>query len=251
MRWNEIIGGLGFAVVTVLFAQACTATTTEGSVTATNRSTGEIREFDSEADVPDGWVACDGDDCPDPYACLEIDEAACLVRADCAPLYDVSGAFTSCTEGGVGTCTQASCGEVPPGMPAILCWDGSVGGSTGRCIEQESGDCGWEIRECPPEPQDCQPQDCPDPAPGMPNYECEDGSIGGPACVPTEDGTCGWAILDCPEDGTCDDIEKCGPPLGMPAILCDDGTVGGNTGRCLDHGDGTCGWEIRECPDEE
>ncbi len=243
MRAVAMLGGL---LVAVAFAQACSVTTDDGGVVAMNRATGEIREFDSDADVPDGWVTCDdASSCPDPIACGEIDEAACLVRTDCAPIYDDAQSFVGCVDGGVQTCTEDQCGP-QLGMPSYECWDGSIGGPTGRCIESDGG-CGWEIRDCPAEPA-CDPGDC-GPAPGMPNWTCDDGSIGGPACVPAADGTCGWAILECPEDGTCDDPAKCGPDLGMPAYLCDDGSTGGNTGRCLDNQDGTCSWEIRECPE--
>ena len=34
-------------------------------------------------------------------------------------------------------------------MPAQRCFDGSIGGNTGRCVAQASGSCGWEIQECP------------------------------------------------------------------------------------------------------
>lgn len=35
------------------------------------------------------------------------------------------------------------------GMPAVTCSDGSIGGNTGRCINNADGTCGWEIRDCP------------------------------------------------------------------------------------------------------
>ena len=42
--------------------------------------------------------------------------------------------------------------------------------------------------------------ECTDPAPGAPNYECEDGSTGGPVCEQTGAETCGWMIRVCPEE---------------------------------------------------
>ena len=39
------------------------------------------------------------------------------------------------------------------------------------------------------------PHGCPPPAPGMPNYQCPDGSVGGPVCAPP---SCQWSIRDCP-----------------------------------------------------
>jgi hypothetical protein len=244
MRWNLVLAGL--FLVSSLQGQACVASVSGDAVLAMNPATGEAREFATQGDVPDGWVTCDENGCPAPLPCGDVDESACIVRADCAPLY-TDGAFEGCVDGGATTCPIEACGPAL-GMPSFDCWDGSIGGSTGRCIEHDGGVCGWEVLECPPPPA-CQPEDC-GLAPGMPNWPCDDGSAGGPACIPATDGACGWAILECPEAGTCDDITKCGPALGMPAFVCEDGSVGGNTGQCLDNGDGTCSWEIRECPGE-
>jgi hypothetical protein len=47
------------------------------------------------------------------------------------------------------TCAVERCGP-PLGMPSRLCPDGkSVSGPTGRCLQQPSGACGWEIAACP------------------------------------------------------------------------------------------------------
>lgn len=46
----------------------------------------------------------------------------------------------------------------------------------------------------------CSASDC-QPAIGMPNQRCSDGSIGGPSCQRRSDGTCGWIIHQCPADG--------------------------------------------------
>ncbi len=67
---------------------------------------------------------------------------------------------------GPGECTRDSCGPAP-GAPAEMCWDGSVGGMTGRCIRLSSGGCGWEFRDCPP-PKPCiSAAEC-----GKPNLFC-------------------------------------------------------------------------------
>jgi hypothetical protein len=42
--------------------------------------------------------------------------------------------------------------------------------------------------------------ECEDPAPGAPNYECEDGSTGGPVCEQTGTESCEWTIRVCPEE---------------------------------------------------
>jgi hypothetical protein len=49
---------------------------------------------------------------------------------------------------GAAECAADACGPAL-GMPAQQCSDGSVGGNTGRCIQNPDGACGWEIRECP------------------------------------------------------------------------------------------------------
>ena len=74
--------------VTILVLGGCGAGNASG-VTAINLQTGELHHFDSENEVPHGWVVCVGDaeGCPDPVACNELNEANCLVRTDCTPTY--------------------------------------------------------------------------------------------------------------------------------------------------------------------
>jgi hypothetical protein len=202
-------------VAAALFV-GCTA----GGVTAINPLTGETRSFDTDTDVPAGWIVCASDDtCPAPRPCDELEETACLSRSDCSPVYVGVGAYprecelpeppaicdgeayAGCTEAAA-TCAPADCGPAPLGA-TYLCPDGSVGGVTGRCIESGDGGCGWETRGCPtPGPEECE-------------------------------------------------LDACGPALGAPAYVCADGSIGGNTGRCLANADGTCGWELRECPPDE
>jgi hypothetical protein len=58
------------------------------------------------------------------------------------------------------TCDPSACGPAPR-SPSELCWDGSTGGFTGRCVEQPGGTCGWEFRDCPPKPGTCaRASDC-------------------------------------------------------------------------------------------
>jgi hypothetical protein len=217
-----------------------------------------------------------------------------------------------------------SCGPAP-GVPSWTCEDGTAGGSTGRCIAQPNGGCGWEIIWCP---RACTNQEC-GPQPEIATRICADGSTGGLTgnCVRNNDGSCGWEIRQCPDacanvrcpagtscdpttgqcqntggqcgnvtcgpgtvccnascgmcapPGTqctqqacnacsngilcgpgqqCDpatgqcanicDPNTCGPQPGVPNWVCEDGTVGGPTGRCLPTADGSCGWEINWCP---
>ncbi len=177
-------------------------------------------------------------------------------------------------------CAVESCGA-RLGAPTILCEDGSLGGNTGRCLEQADGMCGWELRECPP-PTECAMGDCgpmPPQRPGdpplscarvadgscqwtagaacaledcgaplrAPSYICDDGSLGGNTgrCIPGAEGVCGWELIDCPR-GECT-VDECGPAPGAPNYLCEDGSWGGPTG-CTRAPDGTCGYGFRDCP---
>ena len=247
IRSNVLIGIFAVAGSTLAISAGCNPTdATDEGVTALNPSTGEVREFEDAESVPDGWVQCDDGGCPEPDACGTLDESACLVREDCAPIYEATGSFSFCVDGGEETCPVEACGPPILGLPNQICFDGTVGGPTGRCLDQE-GVCGWEVINCP-EPPACDEQAC-GPAPGAPNFECPDGTVGGPSCGPNSEGECVWGMVECADpDGLCDDPIKCGPALGMPSWVCEDGTIGGNTGNCLDLGDETCGWEVVECP---
>ncbi len=214
----------------------------EPGVLAMNLRTGETRTFEGRDNVPQGWILCPEVGCPAPAACGELDEADCLARADCSPIYaeghpDDADPYAGCVEAGDGLCDAEDCGP-QPGMPAIECDDGSIGGFTGRCVVTDDGGCGWEILECPA-PCDCGP------APGA-AQQCDDGSTAVTECLRLADGTCGWRFECVPADEC--SADECGPQPGMPAIECEDGSIGGNTGNCLRNADGVCGWEIRECP---
>src|SRR6185436_13550586 len=76
------------ALVAAIAVGGCSAAPTqETGVLAINLRTGDTRRFDVENDVPQGWVVCPDDGCPAPAACGELDEAECLARADCSPIY--------------------------------------------------------------------------------------------------------------------------------------------------------------------
>jgi len=87
---------------------------------------------------PDGtWAGCSGTclrgaDGSCGYGIRECSDAGAVVGADAA----------------TATCAEAACGP-EPGIPAIACSDGSVGGFTGLCAQQPDGTCAWEIRDCP------------------------------------------------------------------------------------------------------
>lgn len=168
--------------------------------------------------------------------CLPLDDGGC------------GWEIRECPE--IEECTDEQCGPMP-GMPAYLCEDGSLGGNTGRCLRDDEGQCGWEIRECE-EPHDelCPDAEC-GPAPGMPAWECEDGSIGGNTgrCLREDEG-CSWEIRQCPPPSECRPEDCAGPQPGCPALLCDDGSVAGCQAACVAGPDG-CQWEVEvsECPE--
>jgi hypothetical protein len=120
---------------------------------------------------------------------------------------------------------QDACGPAP-GVPTWMCEDGTVGGSTGRCVEQQDGSCGWEIRWCP---RQCDANEC-GPQPGQPNYMCPDGTVAGPTeCTRRADGTCGWDFVQC-------------PPADCTNVMCPQGTTcNPMIGRCEPTQGETCG----------
>lgn len=72
---------------------------------------------------------------------------------------------------------------------------------------------------------------CDGPAPGAPNYECKDGSVGGPVCAKNDLDECSWLFRACPEEdgdsgdapGTCENGD-CGDFCGgIAGIACGKG----------------------------
>lgn len=50
-----------------------------------------------------------------------------------------------------GLCETGACGP-QLGLPNVLCSDGvTVAGPTNRCLRGETGACGWEVIDCPPQ----------------------------------------------------------------------------------------------------
>ncbi len=126
--------------------------------------------------------------------------------------------------------------------------------------------------------EECAREDC-KPAMGMMNWECPDGTVGGPVCSRTDDGACAWKVVNCPQTDPCEAVpqcqfpcpegmknptdaqgcvhtcecvpvqcsaQDCGPQPGMPNWQCPDGTTAGPS--CKAGADGSCGWQIIECP---
>ncbi len=76
--------------------------------------------------------------------------AGCGGRLDLPSEASDGGVSETGTDTGVLCDDPSACGPAIR-MPAVTCWDGSIGGNTGRCLKQADGTCGWEIRDCPPE----------------------------------------------------------------------------------------------------
>src|SRR3954469_1649722 len=97
-------------------------------------------------------VVCEGKDaCMGPCSCQPA-RGICTTDASCAA--DERCDVSSCrlpplpADANAATCDAAKCGP-QLGIPTLMCADGSVGGSTGRCLLHADGSCGWEIRSCP------------------------------------------------------------------------------------------------------
>ncbi len=112
-----------------------------------------------------------------------------------------------------------------------------------RCEAERAGVDVQREGEC--EVAGCTPDEC-GPQPGLPNYRCEDGSVGGPTgrCLRGEDDQCGWEIRDCPD---APEPVACGARLGdtcAPDHFCDFDRLGCDfadaTGTCRPRPDG-CG----------
>jgi len=140
-----------------------------------------------------------------------------LLAAGCAADH---ASLDSGSDGGAVECAPAACGP-QLGMPNFVCPDGSTGGPTGRCLEHASGQCGWEIRECPPLVR-CGTE---------PGRGCADGlacvDVPGDGCTYPSDAGCegacvapvlcgGIAAIRCPDDRACvdDPRDDCAPTHG-------------------------------------
>ncbi len=78
---------------------------------------------------------------------------------------------------------------------------------------------------------ECTKKEC-GPSMGMPNWQCSDGTIGGPNCERRDDGTCGWIIRQCPSSSSSSIESDC---------LCQSGLVWDeSSNKCVAKGMGVC-----------
>ncbi len=102
---------------------------------------------------------------------------------------------------------------------------GTTNGDTGVTTD---GTAGSSTGDAP-----CTKKEC-GPAPGIPNFPCQDGvTVGGPGpCERDDDGMCGYPIVECP--ACCYEAEE--PQCFEGSTCCDDGTWACNDGQ----GNPTC-----------
>jgi len=104
-------------------------------------------------------LVCEGkDSCKGPCYCKPA-RGTCRADAECGAdqKCDVSACRlppTTTADPARMECEAAKCGPAL-GLPSEMCSDGSIGGSTGRCVFNADGTCGWEVRKCPPPPDAC------------------------------------------------------------------------------------------------
>ncbi|WP_437488836.1 hypothetical protein WME75_09530 [Sorangium sp. So ce1014] len=184
---------------------------------------------------------------PSPIACDGLDEAACLLREDCAPLYRAGSdtAFVRCADGAL-TCDVDACGEPPP-AEYWTCPDGIR--IYPACTPTDGDSCGWVFPACTPDGSGvCDVDTCGEPPP-QEYWTCPDGTHIYPACTPTDGDSCGWVWVfpACPPDGSgvCD-VDACGEPPPAEYWTCPDGTR--IYPACTPTDGDSCGWVFPACP---
>lgn len=174
-----------------------------------------------------------GTPCPTGYSCDSASGQCIEDRTACGP--------NTCATGQ--TCCNASCGicvgpnESCSAEACETCADGTICPQGHSCSNTSAGTAGCVPNNCDAA-TDCGP------APGIPNWTCEDGSVGGPTgrCLrDAANGQCGWEINWCTPACTNAD---CGAPPGNNTT-CPDGTVPASD--CQRTAAGNCAWVTQGC----
>lgn len=125
-------------------------------------------------------------------AAPQCNQDQCITNEDCLPAAYCMKAPGDCE--GLGTCAERpdACAEIY--QPVCGCNEKEYGNA---CEASAAGVTVLGEKECAATV--CDTSRC-GPAPGMPNYTCDDGTIGGPTgrCLRTDNETCGWEIRECP-----------------------------------------------------
>lgn len=137
-----------------------------------------------EPEVCGGFL---GLQCDDGFECIDDPDDAC----------DPQSGGADCS----GICVEEEQPQFCGGIAGLQCPDGfeCVDNPGDGCDPQNGGaDCGGICVE----DLGCTPAEC-GPAPGAPNFLCDDGvTVGGPSdCQELDDGSCGYVFVECPDDG--------------------------------------------------
>jgi len=195
-------------------------------------------------------IVCDKKDvCGGPCRC-EPARGACKDNSSCAAdeTCDLSACrlpppATTAAGPNAPTCDASKCGPAL-GLPNKICPDGSTAGPTNRCLLNADGSCGWEVRDCPPDPTACYgvcvpnitagcrvDTDCP--SGQMCDVQCSGwgcsvgGTTTGGTPGPTTDPSTGTSVPPTP---------VCACPTSDPTCVCDaNGNCKGQTcaGKCV------------------
>lgn len=135
------------------------------------------------------------------------------------------------------SCPTSECGP-QLGIPSTTCSDGSVGGPTGRCLRLDTGGCGWEVRDCPPDGEGgSTASGGAAPSGGSAAAGAGDGGAAGASGAPSTD-RCGGCNYNGPTPQIC--IYQAGGP-GVGRFVCATQNPCGAAGACVCIvGQGTC-----------
>lgn len=227
-------------------------------VQARNLSTGEVRTFGSEGEVPPGWSVCQDEACsvPPQVPCESLGSEICALNPGCRlkVLWCRGGAGPDSGAAASSETCETTC---IPRLP-LLCEE-----LTEQAACQARPDCQWgqflcpslgcqEGTQCPPCPFSCQAE-----AP----LTCD--ALGEADCRARPD--CEWGANACPTctGAGCPECEPLCQPAGLPPCnpedcgptttakyLCPDGITWAGPGVCVRQPTGECASEMVTCPSQ-